>query len=624
MASPGSSKLFRESLYERGIARVQRRLARGEVGSQRLSRARVAFVASSALVILLLYRAAWFQTGNALVALALIAFVLIARYHARLVSRLARLRIWIELKENQLARRRVDWPNIAPRVFPHPPHHPYAADLHLTGTHSLLGLIDLTVSSGGQKRLIEWFLNQNENRDLHDSWADRQALIKDLAPLTLLRDRLIVEARMIGTHTLDTSRIIALIQTSRAIPRAGAIWGSLLLLCAMTWSLLFATGILGIPNYWLLSLGAYTMVYFATAGQLKPLFDCAQDLRDELRKLHAVTSLIERRRDASRPSLRKLCAPLVEASDRVSQIIVALARICHGLSIKVHPVARLLVNALVPWDWFFSVRLQRTGQRMATVLPVWLDRLSTLDAAMSLATFASLNPEYCWPVLRAQGHGGAEPGLSARGLGHPLIPASRRVGNDLDLHGLGRILLITGSNMSGKSTFLRTVGINVCLAQAGAPVCAERFEWSWFRVFCCISVSDSLEDGLSYFYTEVKRLKALLDAAQDRTAPPVLFLIDEIFKGTNNRERLSGSRAFIEALQRSHGLGLISTHDLELAQLERESNHITNAHFQETIESGRLRFDYRLRPGVCPTTNALRIMAHEGLPVPTDQSAGRE
>jgi DNA mismatch repair ATPase MutS len=130
-------------------------------------------------------------------------------------------------------------------------------------------------------------------------------------------------------------------------------------------------------------------------------------------------------------------------------------------------------------------------------------------------------------------------------------------------------------------------------------------------------VDDSLDAGLSFFYAEVKRLKTILDAMQDRTAPPVLFLMDEIFKGTNNRERLIGSRAYIKTLSKGNGFGLVSTHDLELTDLEKEIPSLSNSHFQEAVSAGALSFDYRLRPGPCPTTNALRIMALEGLPIPS-------
>lgn len=609
---------IREALFERGIARARDLLGHGESVSRRLSRLRVAFFVASASTILGLYQAAWFHAGNALTGFALLIFLLIAHYHNRLEGRLARLRIWIELKVDQVARLRLDWSQMTPRVFAHPQHHPYAADLDITGPHSLLALLDLTVSSEGQKRLKEWLLNQNEVKKPDEAWSTRQALIKELTPLALLRDRIIVAARIISADTFETTRITALVEASQTFPQAFWIFVLSLALCGTTWGLLLVSVGMGMPNYWLFSFGVYALVYFRTSGQLKPLFAYVLDLRDELAKLHAVTSILERRKKMS-PGLGALCAPLVAAPDRLSSVVASLARVSHGLSIKVHPFARLLVNACVPWDWYFSVRLQQTCRRLTTVLPLWIDRLATVDAAVSLATFAYLNPDYCWPVLRQGTHDDSSPQITATNLGHPLIPPSRRVGNDFDLRGLGQILLVTGSNMSGKSTFLRTVGINVCLAQAGAPVCARSFEWSWVRVYCCIAVSDSLEDGLSYFYTEVKRLKVLLDAMQDRAGPPVLFLIDEIFKGTNNRERLLGSRAFIRALQQGYGLGLITTHDLELAQLEAESPHIANAHFQETLEADRLQFDYRLRPGICPTTNALRIMAYEGLPVPKDE-----
>ena len=174
--------------------------------------------------------------------------------------------------------------------------------------------------------------------------------------------------------------------------------------------------------------------------------------------------------------------------------------------------------------------------------------------------------------------------------------------------------------MSGKSTFLRTLGINLCLAQAGAPVCAGLFEWSWVRLATCIRVDDSLEAGLSFFYAEVKRLKSLLDETTDRSRTPVLFLIDEIFKGTNNRERLVGSRSYISALSQGHGFGLVSTHDLELTDLDKTVPRLRNVHFQETVVAGALHFDYKLKPGPCLTTNALRIMEMEGLPVPNGET----
>jgi DNA mismatch repair ATPase MutS len=180
---------------------------------------------------------------------------------------------------------------------------------------------------------------------------------------------------------------------------------------------------------------------------------------------------------------------------------------------------------------------------------------------------------------------------------------------------LGEVVIITGSNMSGKSTFLRTLGVNLCLAYAGGVVCASTFQATLFRLFTCIRVSDSVTDGYSYFYAEVRRLKALLVELEQRERLPLFFLIDEIFKGTNNRERLIGSRSYVHALVGRNCMGAISTHDLELVKLADVLPEVKNYHFREEVIDGRMVFDYRLRPGPCPTTNALKIMQMEGLPV---------
>jgi DNA mismatch repair ATPase MutS len=203
----------------------------------------------------------------------------------------------------------------------------------------------------------------------------------------------------------------------------------------------------------------------------------------------------------------------------------------------------------------------------------------------------------------------------ATALGHPLLPDLQKICNDFTLTELGEIALITGSNMAGKSTFLRTVGVNLALAYAGGPVDAGSLQTGLFRLFSCIKVSDSVTEGTSYFYAEVKRLKALLLALEEARALPLFFLIDEIFRGTNNRERMIGSQAYVHALVEKNGVGLISTHDLELTKLADQAARIKNYHFRDDIRNGEMVFDYILHPGPCPTTNALKIMQQAGLPV---------
>ncbi|MDT8322809.1 MAG: hypothetical protein RRA94_01755 [Bacteroidota bacterium] len=230
-------------------------------------------------------------------------------------------------------------------------------------------------------------------------------------------------------------------------------------------------------------------------------------------------------------------------------------------------------------------------------------------------------------------------------MGHPLIPLEKRVTNDFRVDRVGTLYLVTGSNMSGKSTFLRTVGINFALAWAGGPVSAHHFSFRLFRLYTCIQISDSLREGVSYFYAEVRRLRRLLerlDAVQNDTSgedtsgdnatgdgtagddTPLFFLIDEIFKGTNNIERHVGGEAYLRALAARRGTGILSTHDIELTALEGTVPGLVNLHFREHVRDERMEFDYRLRPGPCPTTNALVIMRLEGLPVPEQDGEAAE
>ncbi|MDE3224127.1 MAG: hypothetical protein KGN30_01795 [Nitrospirota bacterium] len=620
-----SSPPDRERALRRLIRRADRLKDRAERASASFSRWRLALFLVGAVVSVSAYKQAWYHLGNGLLAFFVILFALVVRYHNRLEDRLHQLLSWRGIKRAHLARLALDWPAIPARPVQAPEGHPYARDLDLAGPHSLLHLLNTTVLSAGRERLATWLLNQAEQVPDHATWQTRQTLVKELASLPLLRDRLALAARPVGHKTdsdIDCARIHALLDIPAGFPGLTPLLSVMGGLAAVTLTLALASALGLAPNYWLLSFAAYALLQLFTSGRTAPVFGRALSLQLELDRLGALCRYLEGRSFAKAPTLRRLCEPILRGADKPSAALAQLARISQALSLRAHPLVHLAANVLVPWDLWFTHRLEAIRRHLSQRLPAWVDRLAELDAAAALGTFAYLHPGYHWPTPLTPTSGNGRPAaVLARSLGHPLLPRAKRVTNDLDLLGLGRILLITGSNMSGKSTFLRTIGINVCLAQAGAPVCAASFDWSWVRPVCCIRVDDSLEAGLSYFYAEVKRLKRLLDAANERAAPPVLFLIDEIFKGTNNRERLAGSKAFIQALAAGNGLGLVTTHDLELAQLERELPAATNAHFQETVEAKTLTFDYRLRPGPCPTTNALRIMEMEGLPVPKPDGA---
>ena len=609
----------RQDALTRLLRRGDRLAAQGNATSQRFSRWRLSIFLMGAVTCVTLYQHAWFQTGNIVLLIFLAGFLTTTWFHQRLKSRLHRLDLWVAIKKDLLARLQLDWPNMHVQTHHHPPHHPYALDLDLAGPHSLLALLDTTFSSNGHTRLQSWVFQANDPESDGLPWHIRQTLIRELTPLSRLRDRCLLATQLISPNPLDGTRILSLLEQPISIPNLSLLIMAASSLCALTIMLGFWTLLTGASNFWVLSLIIYVLLYFSLSGSIAPLFGRVLALHIELEKLVTVISTLERSNFSNQPTIRQQCKKLLTNDNRPISCLKQLGRICHGLSVKAHPLIHLGLNALVPWDLIYVGKLNRLIMKLQQTLPQWLETIGQFDAASALARFAYVNPDYQWPQLEVAHDPQRPPGITAHEIGHPLIERSHRITNDLDLRGEGHMLLVTGSNMSGKSTYLRTVGINICLAQAGGPVCATTFSWSWFRLYCCIRVTDALDEGLSYFYAEVKRLKVILDAVHSITSRPVLFLIDEIYRGTNNRERLAGSEAFVQVLQKSRALGMISTHDLELTRLAGTNGHIRNAHFQESVEDGALHFDYQLRPGPCPTTNALRIMAQEGLPVPEKQ-----
>jgi hypothetical protein len=606
----------RERSLTRLLRRAERLEARGSCVSERFTSWRFAIFFGGLLGSILLHKLGWTILGNAALATFFILFLIVAWYHNRLEDRLHRLRRWQRIKRVHVARIRLQWPDIPLRHVTVPERHGYAQDLDLAGPHSLLHLIDNTVSSQGRERLASWLFEQPPHPA---PWLARQTLIRELTPLSLLRDRLSLEAQAVDEADIDGRRLLSILQ--KRVDHSGVSPMLLIesLLAILTAGLLVAELLYGLGNYWILSFGLYAFLFLSVRSRSEEIFDHAQSLHRQLERLSAVLGYLERRSYRPSPELALLCRPFLQQRTSPSASLKQAASIMNRLSVRAHPLVHYFINAIGPWDLYYTHRLQQLQDRIAAIAPLWFEALAELDAASSLATFAYLRPDYPWPSLHqpdAAGHpNGDRPILDAQDLAHPLIPAAARIGNNILLQGRGRIFLVTGSNMSGKSTFLRTIGINTCLAQAGGPVCAGSFRWSLVRLGSCIRVDDSLDGGLSFFYAEVKRLKTILTSVQDELGPPVLWLIDEVFKGTNNRERLIGGRSLIGALAAGNGFGLVTTHDLELTELERQLPGVTNVHFQETVAEGALHFDYRLRPGPCPTTNALRIMALEGLPV---------
>jgi len=286
--------------------------------------------------------------------------------------------------------------------------------------------------------------------------------------------------------------------------------------------------------------------------------------------------------------------------------IQELNKIIGAMGLRQNVILYAIVHAIVPWDFYWTARAESLRLRLEKVYLRWVEDLVEFEAIALLSEYSANTLDGVWPVVKD-----TPATLMGRGLRHPLIPGRYVVSNDVELNTTTRkCLLITGSNMSGKSTFLRTLGINLVLMRLGARVHAAQLEASPFQVLTSLKRVDSLEESLSTFYSEVKNLKEIRDECISHTS---IYLIDEIFRGTNNRERLIGAQKYIKALLQSPSIGLVTTHDLELSQMDQEYSNLVNEHFADTIENGKMIFDYKKKLGPCPSTNALKVMEMEGV-----------
>jgi DNA mismatch repair ATPase MutS len=316
--------------------------------------------------------------------------------------------------------------------------------------------------------------------------------------------------------------------------------------------------------------------------------------------------------------LQQLLATLQEASHgaAATQRLGQLSSVAGLFRGREHPLGALLLNSLLLWDLHAVWQLERWKRGLGSELTTVLEVQAELEALVSLAGWQFANPHYVVPELSAE-----QLEVTATELGHPLIFSTTRITNDFHTVGLAQTVVVTGSNMAGKSTFLRTLGLNMVLALAGGVVCARHFRVSPAQVFTAMRTQDNLAESTSSFYAELKRLRLLLDLSSQQSgtndvALPVFYLLDEILKGTNSLDRHRGARALLRQLHQRRAGGLVSTHDLELAALEEEwPGQVRNFSFNSTFTNGQIHFDFHLTAGTCRSFNASQLMQLMGIEV---------
>jgi hypothetical protein len=488
-----------------------------------------------------------------------------------------------------------------------------ADDLDLFGRASVFQRVSVAHTRFGRSALAQAFVAEPDPAGV----AERQAAVRALAPELELRQRIEALASALTrgkagptvAAALDPEPLLRWAESPpRLLPKQGIIWVARLLAAANVGLLI--TAWLGLtPSIYVLGpLTLSLLVIFATRGETQSAFAAVATREGALAGYGELLSSIETSSSKSE-LLDQLRARLRQGNGTPSLAMAQLRSAVSYFELRYQGLVYPFANLLLLWDLHCTVKLERWQQRYGKAARDWFKVLGEIEGLSSLAGLAFDEPTFCFPTLVEEAR------FEARGLAHPLIAAAGRVGNDVTLPERGTALLVTGSNMSGKSTLLRSMGVACALAYSGGPVCATRFELGRVRLATSLRIRDSLEEGVSHFYAELQKLKAVLDVTTEPL--PVLFLLDEILHGTNSRERQIGARWILSQLLERGALGAVSTHDLELCRLPPEQmSHVKLVHLREDVQGQEMTFDYRLRDGSVSEGNALRLMRRIGIAIP--------
>lgn len=603
-----------KKLFEEHIARIDRKIELYTKLSSKISGARLTIFMLTLLFAFLASGRLHDLVYSVILIGAIIAFLNLMGRHKKVEQFIEKLGFLKQIKKEQIARLELNWDGIPFRNINRDNflNHPYAQDLNIIGKRSLFQLMDTSIYEGSSNVLSGWLLNQSKDVE---SINKRQQLIQELAPLQLFRDKLRVEALFTKSKTGRYEWSMEQMLDWLRLPKKTGFILPLVIMFILSVSNV-TLGILAMIGklssvYVVISFVSYLTALKFTGDKVKGLFDAAFQMEKLLGSFSNILSHVERFKASDDKEISQFLKVYQKEDEKPSVILKKVRRFAIAASVQKNQVLGPLMNLVIPWDLYFSMRLENLKEELEPKITKWLDKFYELEALNSMANFAFLNDDYSFPTFDKD----TEALFKAEDLGHPLIPENQKVANDFEVYPGKDLFLITGSNMAGKSTFLRTVGINLVLAYSGAPTNAKSLNTGLYRIFTSINVNDSLGDGLSHFYAEVKRLRELLDKLNKDEDQPLFFFVDEIYKGTNNKERYAGSAAFLREVAGKNGIGMVSTHDLELADLESEIEALSNWHFVESIEGGKMSFEYKLKSGPCPSTNALEIMRIEGLPV---------
>lgn len=492
-----------------------------------------------------------------------------------------------------------------------PAHHPYSHDLDILGKASLFQYIHRTTSEQGHQLLAKWLLQQNEEITIRQ----RQEAAKELNT----QQEWLQQLQAYGTNNalnISSQHSLAhwLSQPHHFRKNKGWNIARYVLPAISTGLLLLYIADVVKPALFYSML----LVFFAASGYISKLVTSQYlQLSKHITQFETLSQSLQWIETGTfKCTLLQQLQQTLESTPHhkpASKQVRALKHILDRMDYRLNPLVFIPLNIFLFWDLQQVIQLEEWKAQHKEKINNWFDVIAHTEALSSLATLSFNHPAWIFPAIKPEWFS-----LTCRDAGHPLIPSQKSVLNDFSMQGYPQLAFITGSNMAGKSTFLRTIGTNLVLAMAGAPVCASQFETPVLKVMTSMRIADNLEESASTFYAELQKLKNILDAVKHNgnTDSPirVFLLLDEILRGTNSLDRHTGSEALIKQLIKEGAVGIIASHDLSLAELQSQyPGIIHNYHFDVTISGSELSFDYKLKQGVCQTLNATLLMKKIGI-----------
>ncbi|HLV32402.1 MAG TPA: hypothetical protein VKY57_12600 [Chitinispirillaceae bacterium] len=551
------------------------------------------------------YRYGYFHTAVIGAFTGIVSFIILVLKHNNLFLKRDLLQKLITINSDRIARLNNTWQNLKDTGEDFSdPDHPNSCDLDIFGPGSVFQWIGSCHSWYGRKSLAEYISTVPDSVHII---RERQDAVRELSPLIDWRQQF--EAVALNRNlNLDPQNILEWAESNDYIIKYKTLFDFFYILPFFSF-LFSAILLLFFKNgfFALLPFAFHLIIFGSTYHLLQPFLNRFENYGEMFLVYTDLFRKIEKQNFFS-PILRRLHETIGISGD-TSVAVRKLGSIISSIQIRYSPMGYFFANFAFLWDIRSVINAEKWKKKYGILLRKWLLTCGEFEALSSISSVHFENPRWVFADITD-----SPPFICAKSLGHPLISSDKRVSNDINLNSINSVAIITGSNMSGKSTFLRTVGVNLILAYTGAPVCASQLSCSVLSVYSSMRIGDNLENGISTFYAELLKIRKIIDAVNG--GEKILFLLDELFRGTNSQDRHDGAIAVLNALKTDHTLGIISTHDFELSKLGKDpQSGFLNFHFKEYYKDNNIHFDYKLNSGPSTTRNALYLIRMAGIEI---------